>query len=752
MRVLDRFRQWGVLIAIAMFATASPKGHADPYVVNTLAAELEAAVEIVYTANLPISPDGLDQSLVLSIIEGEALVLVDQGFSCAELYEAANLAVVESLDNYGDPETVSPVPPVVTPCALVGTVASDSYIASGVIASEHATGTIDGDPAEVSSENEDLTNDDGSHGLPPDDDCPHADCWIQNHLTGGCLVWVSLCPPPSDHQFISVEEVVLDEENDVSIWIIEADTCPETGDCDLSNSQVDLIEDLLGRLSGYGYGAEGDPCGQTQPEQYREGAGSRSENPVMVAEGVKTDRVSDLYIPLRGKDFELTRHYNAGDLVRSDRFPWMLGRGWGMSADGWLSVTEDEILGDMISITTYPLESSERYVGEPGQTDGVFDPMGPDTSVVRTDKILLALYDLDNDNLSYSGDAKLFSTFVYDKPGEGQIAFFRTEGASDPDHESLHGRIAQRRDAAGNIWSYRYVRYSDENGDPTDPRLLAIYLNHQIQDGGGMACDARVVFDWDIGDQQSPGTGMVRSIRAQRPVPSGVGSGIDWQTVQKVSYTYSNDTNLSMASDLVRSGITDPLLVMVERSELVNAPLTDDLTWPSAPVWHETYAAYRYLGVDARMSHEFNSREIEYFAEYGNIGNPGIGFTSVKGAAEAIITNELTDSINLLNTGATEIEDLASKIIEYYEMDPGDPDKDEPTDMATEAFGFPWGLLEGRVRLETLQSACGCGGGTGFDRQIEFIYARKDILDFQTEFQVTIPGLNNDPITVQAAI
>ncbi len=574
--------------------------------------------------------------------------------------------------------------------------------------------------------------------------------------------------PCHGYQELNCECVLEDENGDCQLWINRGPFGPVPGGPGgppaFPIDDPDPIEDpgLPGTGGGDpgeggGGGGGGDPgaagvsstvstgdcdesgsTDQTGPN----GPSTTTPRPVLRAAGYKYEDDTDIVISLPGRDFALRRTYNASPMAASRTMPWMLGGGWGTTVDGWVSHVP---LGDSVDamghvshnadleymrVTLMPLQNSKRYFREnPGTgpfIPGVALNGGPaDSEIVEVGT--LPLYQYQGQNVS---------TWKMKGEGAGYTAFAKEFPFSDGSFDSIIGRIIQQSDGFGNIWYYHYLITRDENNDVGWPRLESITFNGPDRDD----CDAVMDFEWDLGTIQSPGTGRLRSIMVLRPHSQAFQLTPTLIPTQYVNYTYAQD---KVGQDypywhLDQGNMNG--LVLVEKGNLVNAPMPGEEVnadfIQNEFEYHKQFTHYRYnqfivtkehIVLDqydekniGLMTHRFEPEQMEHFAEQWLESNTG----TYEDAVEAFVAADLDEIIP--GSGGLAVGSLASKFVSYYGLEEdGGP-----------GSGFREGELAFRVKHQSLQAGCGCGGSGGFSRKEEhFRYAKRLYVDGEVEFQ-----------------
>ncbi len=436
--------------------------------------------------------------------------------------------------------------------------------------------------------------------------------------------------------------------------------------------------------------------GRSHRELDRRGAGEATHDPVLVAEGIKTDQDSDLLIPLPGRDFEFRRTYDGGVYHDKPTFPWLIGAGWGANVDGWVIFDPVELgsaellpadpgvldpFVDRVHLTRFPTSTGTVYFQDPDDDDRFELYTGGTTSIRRW-------------TITVRGED--VPVWIYDEPGWGQVAYYRTP--DDPDLDVLNNRILQETDAFGNKWTYEYTRFQVAGGGYSFPRLSRIYL------GGETESDAKAIveFTWDTGTNEQPGSGRLKEVSALRNL------GADWLKTQYARYIYRGDNNAFWPSS-----VQAKQLVLAEQGVLINAPEAGATTAPTSTEYHARFTHYRYYDEEFRhrMSHQFEPEQIEWYAEH--VSAAPVSATQAETVRAAAIELAQRPADEDLQMASLKVQDLASKIIEYYGQYDSSP-------------GYDQGALKGRVKSETLQRSA-IGGGQ--DMRIDFSYARRFIND-----------------------
>lgn len=470
---------------------------------------------------------------------------------------------------------------------------------------------------------------------------------------------------------------------------------------------------------------------QTAPN----GPNQTTANPVLRAPGYKYEDDTDLTVELPGRDFVLRRTYNAAPASASSRTPWMIGGGWGTTIDGWIKFTphgaaindagnfELNSLPEHLSVTLMPIQNGKKYYRLNGV--GEFKP-GVALSGGPTDSVITA------STGSYAGQT--ISNYILQGEGAG-ATYFINEGPADGSLDYVEGRIYRQIDAEGGVWNFQYLDVLGDDGESTWARLSKIYLNGSTSANS----DAVVSFEWDLGTETEPGTGLLRSISVTRPHIQPTG-GLRHVVTQYVRYTYDSD---DFFYGHLNDGSLRPRLVLVERGSLLNAPMPGDevdASLVNSFEYHRQYTHFRYkqailvkettffgllnTHLAGLMTHRFEPHQIEYYMEQYLQQNPS---ASRDDAVQALLEAELDDDVPGAAMGTHPVSGLASKVISYYGLD----------DIGDPGSGYAKGQLAFRVKSQYIQSACGCSGSASYKYE-SFKYSRNYHVDREGWFSITI--------------
>lgn len=465
----------------------------------------------------------------------------------------------------------------------------------------------------------------------------------------------------------------------------------------------------------------------------KHGSAQRTSNPVLLSEGVKVESDVDLVISLPGDDFRLERFYSGGATIERSGFPWYSGRGWGTNADGWLNNRPQQLgtgglefvnpYPDGVEIASFPLEHSGKFFDLVLEVGRVIDPNDPQNGLVleslvpSTTRVVAGTITLGPgfERFASSPSSMLanetYKVWIHETSGSGETLYFRENG--------LAGRILQRRDAFGNEWTFDYVVFPSTSPLRARPRVSRIFLHGsdplaRTPASQDKQAKAIVEFQWDLGSVSAPGSGRLRAVRSTRP---GLPASINDTGLAYAKYTYTGD--------LWPGAADGDLLAIVERGVMINAPLAGEaITSGFQPEYRVTFTHYRYEGPKQRLTHRFDSPQIEHFAEryHQPSGGAGSGVALLRDAAVYLAGAPLSEAVSGGNGLA--IQDFASKIVTYYTVESGP--------------GYYAGEMEGLVKQELLQAGCACGAGGGQSLKQEYTYARSWMRDPDELFSTDI--------------
>ncbi|MEM8835731.1 MAG: AHH domain-containing protein [Planctomycetota bacterium] len=424
-------------------------------------------------------------------------------------------------------------------------------------------------------------------------------------------------------------------------------------------------------------------------------------NPVLVSDGIKIDSDGDLFVRLPGRDFSLVREYSGTPDAGNASYPWLVGGGWGSNIDGWLRYTPQSpypvlfIIGglnlypDSFEVVTFPAAGYSKFFRQDSTNEFVPFSSGPARITARTVEVR----------------GELVPVWVLGVPGQEQTLFYNTR--NDPVLGPLNYRILQRIDAFGNKWTYSYKTFQRAGGGWSWPYIDRVYLNGESE----ADCAAYVEFEWNTGDEQQPGTGLLDRAAVYRPHDGG------WFKTQEVLYTFAGDD-----PSFAPSGTLHNAPVIVERRMRLDLPMSDasGLSPLGAPTvsaegeWYSRVLHYRYLGVGGRLSHTFGPEQVEYFADRFATAITGTQGERLRAAAIELATMGVNDALPGDPEGRS-VRDLAAKEVTYYSA--GDTSR-----------GYLLKELTGMVKQEIVRDGCACSGGA---LKIDFEYKRRLVFSEQ---------------------
>ncbi len=291
--------------------------------------------------------------------------------------------------------------------------------------------------------------------------------------------------------------------------------------------------------------------------------------------------------------------------------------------------------------------------------------------------------------------------------GQWEMDFYRENGSGETsgyfdvtDTGPYEGLLLQRRDIYGNAHTYKYTIYSN----PTVARVTQIRINGDLDEATFPEAD--ISFFWDS-KTSSANQGRLKEVKVARY------NGEEGTTVpvvtQHIIYTYMDDTDTDLSDDLGTTGD------LVQVTRLVRI---DPDSGFFGEAWRPLITQYRYHRDDGNESgsvgemgserfiwagdeHQLKMvilpEQIEYFAQGDTTGNTD----DVEEAATHLLSQDdgatFSDGMDTYY-----VADLAAKVIEEYEASPG------------------------RVLVQHIQSACGCGGSGTQGKRKSYTYWDRD--------------------------
>lgn len=521
--------------------------------------------------------------------------------------------------------------------------------------------------------------------------------------------------------------------------------------------------------------------GDYHEDLMRNGTNQKSSCPVLVSEGIKLEADTDLIVPLPGRDFVLSRHFSGGSTL-GQAYPWYVGRGWGLSVDGWVvykphcldpndscaeqfdgfSLVPQNPLPSTVEITMFPLSESSTFVydgvesgfsadklGE-GADDqlSVYKPLGPGLARVfgrtmRPYTMYVSVAEPPEGDPPYACNyeecfgcispggcfcAPLTETvrvWILDEPGKGETVFLR-EAEEGSALNALKGRILEKRDAFGNVARFYYKQWRQQGAAPgtlTLPRLDRIVFNGSDVTTGS----AWIEFEWNLTTDrnQAPGRGGGGHLHAIRAFRCATPQGQSQQQPTLLGYAryQYKGIGLSQLAELrsVEHGIPVRLPREGEAPNQIAMPAWDELlTTPSSDWFHQTFRTYVY-NADSRIVATYEPQQVEMYAERWATGvSPFNLFNAAWDLGERATTN-INQTAGA--AGTPTLAELASKRVVYY------------TDTDPASVGYLSSDLKGMVKTEHIRSGCSCGGSSS-DRRIEYAYERQVLMSPPIE----VPG------------
>ena len=466
-----------------------------------------------------------------------------------------------------------------------------------------------------------------------------------------------------------------------------------------------------------------------------------TSDPVLRAEGFKHDGDTDLAVDLPGRDFALNRVYSGTPLVGRTGFWWSLGQGWATSADAWAVLTpktNDDVnpIADYIDVTLFPVHTSRRFYDTESQPPGsprifrpaqsFYEPSGvsgaqspaPSSSLIRETTVTYKNTQVDIWRLEAMGEG--YSEFI--RSAEGEYGW-------------LDGRLIRQADAAGNVWLYEYMQVQNPGSVEAPARLVRILVNGSTE----AQSDATIRFQWDLGTEAQPGTGLMRGATVLRPLRTGATSTVMIPT-QYVTYTYRNDSQDYLhhvgsyidPSTQIPYPVSHNTLVLVEQGTLLNPPVVGEALLPNYVNnlrYHKRYTHYRYnqavswggkpANAVGLLTHQFEPELLQHIAEQWarreGSGSPGQDYSD---GVQYVLSLGLEDAPE--DAGLDEpLGLLSSKTVSYYGYEEVDPGR---------GFSLPGGLAF-RVKEQVLRSGCGCASAGAARLKLSYAYGRQRFID-----------------------
>ncbi|MEM1185661.1 MAG: RHS repeat-associated core domain-containing protein [Planctomycetota bacterium] len=399
-------------------------------------------------------------------------------------------------------------------------------------------------------------------------------------------------------------------------------------------------------------------------------------NPVLSAQGIKSETEADIVVPLPGRDFVISRHLTGG-LLNATGAAISVGPGWYLSVDSVMDTyshqraeTNTAIVQtfatypDHYTLTAVPGQASTKFIdprlgfatqgahhdldATPGGWDGLARPLVSDGKAFRP---LTARPEYVYREAVNSASGSSFDYLVHVVPGDIATYYIGLDGRffssttgqfEDPEFNRPYNRIKKQIDAYGNQFLYQYIERS--SGDDTQFFLGSIVcIPSGIGAFGGASTEIK--FEWDFGSDSNRGTNRVKEIRVERRHSSLGSQPVVTQRVRYLNSLMTHRTINDFAPEMGQSpGDEDPALpitatwaplypnarvqnesfpkklaglVLVEKSRLLNAPtpgVDSSVNDPGAPQYHKTYQVYRYNDSDLQ-SETGGQLRIEYGPE-----------------------------------------------------------------------------------------------------------------------------------------
>ncbi|MCC6284905.1 MAG: hypothetical protein IT439_06315 [Phycisphaerales bacterium] len=437
---------------------------------------------------------------------------------------------------------------------------------------------------------------------------------------------------------------------------------------------------------------EDDDCGSNSQAE--------SEDPVMLSTGEKHERVTDVTVRLRGRDFALSREYTSRGSYRSSSSGNLVGQGWSANVFQCLTPAGTEQADDVLALSGPPMNYIRKFFEVASSDPRTWEPHGP--SKQRVEATAIRITHTANPNELDS----IYTVYALKEPGQWTKYYYRIPEEGEGDSYSgyfavpgenistdMEGLLLAEVDPTGrNTWVYTYLSL---NGAAGMPRLCCVYLNPALSGNAGFsALDASLStigaralarFHWYWGDNDSR-EGKLARVDIERFVGNTTSTAVE----QTVAYTYAEG---STVDDDVGD---DAMLVQVAHSVQVDAaPLGVD------PVWTR-YTQYRY--------HDGATAEGAFDTE------------GEDGALKLVILPEQIEyyANARTSTGWDPEEAVAMAAAELLSMADGDEEDGlSPVDLAAKVVGYD----TGRVSVQYLQSSCGCGGSAAQGLRQVFTYS-----------------------------
>lgn len=445
---------------------------------------------------------------------------------------------------------------------------------------------------------------------------------------------------------------------------------------------------------------------RSYPAGTESGGNPCDEYPVSLAYGHKVESVDDLYIPVTGYDFVITREYSSRPLSTGVAGYGLVGANWSLSCFQFLKPDGSDL---WLAGSTYEKVRFDNQGGSPVK----YTPSGPMTRYIE------------QASLAIGGNT--YNTWKMVEPGEWETHFYRP-GTGVP--ATLEGQLLQWRDLYGNKRTYEYEFYGPTGNQ--QPRLRRILLNGARTASGlfDADVDAVVEFEWILDNSTSHG--RLSRISVRRLGSEGIAVDTDFDPLtppefyrleyatEYVNYLYYKD---GVSGQSVELGTPGDLIEVQHRTVVDRMDLSsvESATLP----YHTRITQYRYhtpnptssgppTGSPCDPSERLQARgkvhqlkmvimpeQMEYYAQQVDeaLSTPWPYDTAILHAAERLRGKNDAD-IETDWPGATDpaVVDLAAKIVSYNSS-------------------------SDRVEYQYLQTACGCGGGSpqGIKQQYTYL-------------------------------
>jgi RHS repeat-associated protein len=441
----------------------------------------------------------------------------------------------------------------------------------------------------------------------------------------------------------------------------------------------------------------GSPTAESDPTLAEAGDESNPTDgcPVDLANGDKRQDAVDLIVSVAGTTFALSRQYNSNSEYESAP---LCGNRWTLSCFEFAAFDDSS---DVLSLAGKAAGTIQVDTSSGGPDWPV---PGSTTQTVTKTEITLPGLHLDE------GEPLTIPVWRLREPGAWQKDFYRTNDETEDEgyldltaspNSQLVGLLLHSNDVYGNEHSYQYTFFGTTT---PQPRLMNVRLNATFADE---TADAEIRLFWDLNDS-SANLGRIERVEAVRYCE--VGNCVLEVVTDKVEYSYMDDDNAGLNDDL---GITSDLIQVTTSTRMDPPSASEAVTWRVLVTQYRYHRdsggsdgvgalgneRYIWAGSDHQLKMVIQPEQIEYYAQIDTTANTD----TIEEAAAYLLG--LADGATAFSQGGEDyyVADLASKIIEEYETSGN-----------------------GRVLVQHVQSACGCGGAGTQGKRKTYTYWDED--------------------------